>query len=195
MEKTILEKYVKDGKSTREIARILHKSLGSVRYWLKKYELKTDKKAIAQNRSPIYAPSDDKFIQIVLAHQSIAECLYALGVTPRSDNYRVFGRRCKELHIVPPIAKNASHKVKNETIFVKGSHSRRETIKRRILQQNLKKYECAICGLPPIWNNKELVLTIDHINGDSTDNRLENLRFICPNCDRQLPTYCGRNRK
>lgn len=48
--------------------------------------------------------------------------------------------------------------------------------------------------MPPEWQGKPLVLTMDHIDGDTTNNELTNLCWICPNCDRQLPTYAGRNR-
>ena len=54
-------------------------------------------------------------------------------------------------------------------------------------------YLCGICGLGPEWNGMVLVLQIDHINGDSTDSRLENLRFLCPNCHSQTETFAGRN--
>lgn len=40
------------------------------------------------------------------------------------------------------------------------------------------------------WQGKTLKLSLDHINGVWTDNRIENLRFVCPNCDRQLMTFC-----
>lgn len=49
--------------------------------------------------------------------------------------------------------------------------------------------------IEPVWNNKALCLELDHINGDSGDNRQENLRFLCPNCHSQTITYCGRNKK
>lgn len=53
---------------------------------------------------------------------------------------------------------------------------------------------CAICGNPPIWNNKHLVFILDHIDGDASNNRRENLRCICPNCDSQLDTFKSKNK-
>ena len=53
---------------------------------------------------------------------------------------------------------------------------------------------CAICGINDEWNGVNLALIIDHIDGDATNNRRENLRLVCPNCDSQLPTYKSRNR-
>lgn len=56
-----------------------------------------------------------------------------------------------------------------------------------------QQHKCAICGNSDMWNNNELHLILDHIDGDATNNRRENLRLICPNCDSQLPTFKARN--
>lgn len=76
--------------------------------------------------------------------------------------------------------------------FINGKLFSRNTIRRHL--KALRPYRCEICGLEGVWQNKPLTLIIDHINGNPYDCRLENLRFVCPNCDSQLPTYKGRNR-
>lgn len=68
-----------------------------------------------------------------------------------------------------------------------------KSVKKYILKNNLLENICGVCKLPPIWNNKELILQLDHINGNHYDNRIENLRLICPNCHSQTETFTGRN--
>ena len=53
---------------------------------------------------------------------------------------------------------------------------------------------CAIYGIKPEWNNKQLVFIIDHIDGKASNNKRDNLRCICPNCDSQLDTYKSKNK-
>lgn len=54
--------------------------------------------------------------------------------------------------------------------------------------------KCAICGMEPVWNGKELIFILDHIDGHASNNRRDNLRLICPNCDSQLDTYKSKNK-
>lgn len=55
------------------------------------------------------------------------------------------------------------------------------------------KEECAKCGIGPVWDGEPLMLQLDHINGVNNDNRVENLRILCPNCHTQTETYAGRS--
>ena len=80
-----------------------------------------------------------------------------------------------------------------EEVFIENSTYARNCLKKRILSNNLIEYICACCGLGPEWNGKPMTLILDHINGINNDNRLENLRFVCSNCDCQLDTYKSRN--
>lgn len=65
---------------------------------------------------------------------------------------------------------------------------------RRALIESGVEEKCQGCGLPPFWNGKLLVLQIDHINGNGTDNRKENLRFLCPCCHSQTENFGSKNR-
>jgi 5-methylcytosine-specific restriction endonuclease McrA len=71
-------------------------------------------------------------------------------------------------------------------------HSRRG-VKHRILKENLLPYVCAVCNVSE-WNGKPISLHLDHINGKNGDHRIENLRFLCPNCHSQTDTYTGKNK-
>lgn len=67
-------------------------------------------------------------------------------------------------------------------------------LKCRFLEATNAPNECALCGLGPAWNGSPLTLQLDHVNGNNTDHRLENLRLLCPNCHSQTPTYAGKRR-
>ena len=71
----------------------------------------------------------------------------------------------------------------------------RKDIKRYILDNHLMEYRCAECPNEGVHNGKPLTLQLDHIDGDNSNNLLDNLRFLCPNCHSQTETYCGRKNK
>lgn len=81
----------------------------------------------------------------------------------------------------------------NEDIFTEHSRYSNELVKQRIVKDNLLEYRCTKCGIDS-WQGETIVLDLDHINGNNTDNRLINLRYLCPNCHSQTDTYKGRNK-
>ena len=87
------------------------------------------------------------------------------------------------------------HKFDDSLVFTENSKIARHHVKNRIIKRKLLEYKCACCGIEAIWNNKPMPLILDHINGINDDNRLQNLRFVCSNCDSQLDTYKSRNIK
>lgn len=65
----------------------------------------------------------------------------------------------------------------------------------RLIDAGLLVERCAECSCGPVWRGRPLVLRLDHISGNRRDNRLVNLRLLCPNCDSQSETFTGRNRR
>lgn len=88
-----------------------------------------------------------------------------------------------------------SRKRPDHEVFVINSDYARHHIKKRVIEQKLVPYECFLCKNAGEHNGKNLVLQLDHVNGVNDDNRIENLRFLCPNCHSQEDTYAAKNRK
>ena len=81
-----------------------------------------------------------------------------------------------------PVKRNAKN-----TLCV-NSTADQKTIKKYYIMGNYSEYKCSICGQLPEWQGKPLTLILDHISGNNTDSRIENLRWVCPNCNQQLET-------
>ena len=82
-----------------------------------------------------------------------------------------------------------------EEVLVENRQTGSNKLKKRLLRQNILKDKCALCKMGSKWNGKQLVLQLDHINGDHSDNRIKNLRILCPNCHSQTPTFCSKKLK
>ncbi len=139
-----------------------------------------------------------QLIDLIEKSHSLADMLRNLEMDPRSCYYKVLRERLEHFHLDPQFAKrgnNFGRSRKLEEILVKNSTYNRVCLKNRLIKAGLLEYKCNICGLGPEWNGQPLSLQIDHINGVNTDNRLKNLRIICPNCHSQTETYCGKKLK
>lgn len=87
------------------------------------------------------------------------------------------------------------HRQSLDQILVKdSSYKSSTTLKKRLIRAGLLEYRCYTCGINE-WQNKEIVLELDHKNGDRFDHRLDNLRLLCPNCHSQTVTFSSKNKK
>jgi len=151
-----------------------------------------------QKNSPIWKIDVDELKLLVSQSKSYGEVLSKLGLTGIRCERRTLKLRLEKdnisaFHLMHSVPDSFNPKKRtNESIFVEHSTADRVTARRRILSENLKKYECEICNIS-IWNGNLLSLILDHKNGVNNDHRLENLRWLCPNCNSQTETYCGRN--
>lgn len=95
------------------------------------------------------------------------------------------------------VSRGNSDFVKDLDEIISGKHPSYGTnkLKKRLFKAGILKEECEECGIGNIYNDKPLVLHLDHKNGINNDHRLENLRILCPNCHSQTETYAGKNSK
>jgi hypothetical protein len=135
--------------------------------------------------------------------RSLAEVIRRLGLEPTNgSSYRRVKRRIDDLglstaHLAGQAWSRGTSprraRLGFDELFVRGSTYRSGAyLKKRLLEAGLVARRCAVCGLER-WRGERAPLHLDHVNGDPMDNRLENLRLLCPNCHAQTETYCGRN--
>lgn len=143
----------------------------------------------------------DELEQIVLSCDSWRALYRALGykshggTVPQTVQKKLQEYNISTEHFTSSHANLTSKYTSVDEVLRQDTTAATNTVREYYFRGEYSEYKCSICGLPPIWNGKELVLTLDHISGDHSDSRPENLRWVCPNCDRQLPTFGGRNRR
>lgn len=153
-------------------------------------------------KSAIYQVEDKEFIEIVKSSKSYSEILVRCGLPSRGANRKTIIRRIKTLsidcgHLKSNLGKTFIHRrwsleEANREVFVNGSNTKPTTIKTIILRFGLLDYKCE-CGICDNWREKPISLQLEHKNGNHSDNRIENLTFLCPNCHSQTETYAGKS--
>jgi hypothetical protein len=146
--------------------------------------------------SLIDSVSDEKFREIVVGSCSYSECLQKLGYLAKSGTmFNALKQRIERLNIDTSHFQQKPPTIRTkENIFVENSTCVQKVLRRWFRKEPIP-YKCSICGQEPFWNGQEMIMILDHINGVNNDDRLENLRWVCPNCNSQLPTTNGRNIK
>lgn len=142
-------------------------------------------------------PSEE-IIEALKASETFKEAIQRLGYYGQGGAYRTFRKRIEKEGLDYSHMKHYRSRPQTrdpKTIFVEDCEVSSNTLRKAVFTYTDIPYVCAICGQPPEWQNKTLTLTLDHINGNHRDNRIENLRFVCPNCDRQLDTFGSKNNR
>lgn len=152
----------------------------------------------------IYKLSDEQFVELLKNSSTISEVLFKLGYSVKGNSwgFAKIRQRMSDLNLdgsvfkgKSPITKHGSlHKVNASDILKPNCKHARSVLRRYVIKNNLIPYRCAICGCVE-WQGRTLSLELDHINGINNDNRIENLRFLCPNCHSQTTTYGSRNQQ
>lgn len=203
LNKTDILSAIKSNTSLRGALLSLGLSSGEYnRKQLKAFMAENDVQIISSNRSvsPLTRVTKEELVHLVSTSNTYTEVLNKLGyIGKHNGSFNTLKKKIQNWNIdvshMTHYKKANNVKVTHESAFRSHSPHSQHTIKRYIQANNLIPYRCAVCGNEGVWNNKPLVLTLDHINGDRNDNRLTNLRFICPNCDRQSSTYGTRNKR
>lgn len=148
--------------------------------------------------------TDEQFINAVKNNFTISDVLNELKLKIVNGNYRTFYNNVKRLnltidHFTISKTKNKSRKfykkIPIENILIYDSQYKNNVqLKNRLLNDKILENKCSNCNLE-YWLNNPITLQLDHINGINNDNRLENLRILCPNCHSQTDTYAGKNIK
>jgi Zn finger protein HypA/HybF involved in hydrogenase expression len=149
-----------------------------------------------------YTYSEQELREAVKKSTSIRQVLEKLDIVPAGGNYQTTNRRIEKLNIdISHFTGQAWNRGKVigpkrpiEEYLIENSVVQSFKLKGRLITEGLKQHKCECCGITE-WNGKPTPIELDHINGNHHDNRLENLRILCPNCHAQTDTYRGKNKK
>ena len=146
--------------------------------------------------------TNEQFIEAVKTSTSVRQVLSKIGVKEAGGNYKVAKDKIKRLNLDTSHftgmgwLKGQTHKHTTKPIeyyLTEDSYHQSYKLKLRLLAEGIKQHKCEECGIIE-WRGKPTPIELDHINGNNRDNRLENLRLLCPNCHAQTDTYRGRNK-
>jgi len=140
--------------------------------------------------------SYDDVIEAVNTLDNWNDILNRLNLVYHTNNIRKIKRICVKLNIntIKLNRPSSTPRYTKETALCKGSKITRAALRKFLIRNDMYDGKCNSCGIGEIWNGKSLTLQIEHINGQSNDNREENLEWLCPNCHSQTLTYGNKKR-
>lgn len=149
--------------------------------------------------------TDEQLITAVKESRSYRAVLIRIGLIPAGGNYDQIKRRVQELAIPVNHFTGKGWNVGGlfvpkpaapiEQLLVENSEVQSFKLKIKLYAKGLKQPKCELCGWAAVAPDGRIPLELDHINGVRKDNRLENLRILCPNCHSLQPTHRGKNKK
>jgi hypothetical protein len=147
--------------------------------------------------------SEERVREAVAASDCWAAALRRLGLRAAGHNHRTLKKYVASWgidtsHFDADAARRRRYdhrRLPLEEMLVENSRFHRGHLKQRLFDEGLKERQCEECGQGEMWRGRRMSLILDHINGVYDDNRLENLRIVCPNCAATLETHCGRKNR
>lgn len=97
---------------------------------------------------------------------------------------------CRKANTSGKYCSNACQKKYERKLAIETNTASSVTVKRYLIETS--GYKCSECGISE-WQGKPITLELEHKNGDSTDNRTQNVCLLCPNCHSQTDTYKAKN--
>lgn len=163
-----------------------------------------------KHSSIITTLSKDKLEELIKNSNSVSDIIRHFGLECDGANFRQLYKRAEKENLTHEIEKlkvrsKENHKVwllencltkeEFEKFLILESNKKSAWLKIKLVKFDLLSNKCSECNLEEIWNGKKISLQLDHINGNRHDNRIENLRILCPNCHSQTDTYAGKRHK
>jgi hypothetical protein len=148
--------------------------------------------------------TEQQFVNAVTTSVSVREVIRKLDLNYTGGNFssikrNIAKRNLDTSHFLGQAATRGITHTRQQKplslLLVEHGMTNRSSLKKRLIKEGILQERCAICDLPPKWNNHPITLELDHINGVYDDHRLENLRLLCPNCHSQMPTTHGKNNR